>query len=521
MPGARFIIWPALLLVLLGAVRVSAQTDSGSVTLDSIIVTAPRDELEHRTGDVDQDLTPVSHTVIPREQFEGRVESLAEVIEQEVGVQVRRSGGLGSYSTVSLRGSSASQVLIFLDGILLNDSSSGVVNLGDISLSDVQALEIYRGSTPIQFGQASIGGAVNIVTRRAKEGLGGSISLGYGSYNTQQASLFFRHKPGKLDYLLSVEHMSGDNNYEILNDNGTEWNQEDDYWEERNNAGFSQQNVLAKMGYDFSEDWRVEILDQWFSKTQELPSWNNNPLTETSLDTARNVFSLALTADNLSRLNLNARLKFDHLWKEETYEDLQGHIGLGQQHSIYRTTANDLNFYLEWPTSFQVLSLLAEVREETFEPEDLLHNDVQPYESTRRSLSLGLQDHIIVWDERFVFTPGYRYLTVDDQITSGTDIFQVQTTGRTSQEDYHLPQFGAICRVTDWFRLRANWARYVRLPNFYELFGDYGFLLSNDDLKANPGPTGMWVFQSTISVRGRRSTGFPLISRGLPAMWRT
>jgi iron complex outermembrane receptor protein len=476
-----------LLWALPGAALVSAQSDSVAVTLDSIIVSAPRDELEHRTGDVDKDLTPVSHTVIRREKFEGRVESLAEVIEQEVGVQVRRSGGLGSYSTVSLRGSSASQVLIFLDGILLNDSSSGVVNLGNISLSDVQALEIYRGGTPIQFGQASIGGAVNIVTRRAKEGLGGSIGIGYGSFNTQQASLFFHHKPGRFDYLVSAEHLSGDNNYKILNDNGTNWNLDDDYWEERNNAGFDQQNVLAKVGYDFSENLRVEVLDQWFSKSQGLPSWNNNPLTETSLESTRNVFSLALTADHLSALNLNSRLKFDHLWKEETYEDLQGHIGLGQQHNIYRTAAHGLSWYLEWPTEYQVLSLLAEARQETFEPEDLLHAEAQPYDSTRKTLSLGLQDHVVLQDERLVLTPGFRYFMVDDEMSSGTDIFQVRTEGRTNEEAYSLPQFGATYRLADWFRIKGNCARYVRLPNFYELFGDYGFLLSNDDLKAESG----------------------------------
>ena len=309
MSGYRLIVGLVLLgAALLGGNQAWAQSDSETVTLDSIIVTAPRDELEHRTGDVDKDLTPVSHTVITRERFEGRVESLAEVIEQEVGVQVRRSGGLGSYSTVSLRGSSSSQVLIFLDGILLNDSSSGVVNLGNISLSDVQALEIYRGGTPIQFGQASIGGVVNIVTRRAKEGLDGSIGLGYGSFNTQQGSLFFRHKPGRFDYLVSVEHLSSDNSYEIKNDNATTWNLDDDYWEERNNAGFSQQNVLAKAGYDFSDQVRLEAMDQWFSKDQDLPSWNNSSLTDTSLGTKRNVFSLALTADRLTPLNLNSRL---------------------------------------------------------------------------------------------------------------------------------------------------------------------------------------------------------------------
>ncbi|NJL59678.1 MAG: TonB-dependent receptor [Desulfobacteraceae bacterium] len=181
-------------------------------TLDTIVVTAQK---PIQTGDVDQTQTPVFSSVIQRESYEGRMESLSEVVEKEAGVQVRQSGGLGSFSTMSLRGASADQVMIFMDGIPLNDASGGGVDLSNISLSDVEAIEIYRGATPLNFGRASLGGAMNIRTLRIPEKFQTGASLGYGSHNTQKLSAYLSHKPSEWDYLIAADYLSSDNDFDI------------------------------------------------------------------------------------------------------------------------------------------------------------------------------------------------------------------------------------------------------------------------------------------------------------------
>lgn len=119
-----------------------AQTDSKPVTLDAVVVTAEKSDSDFQTGDVDTEQTPAFFSVIKREQFEGKMENLSEIIEKEAGVQIRQSGGLGSFSTVSLRGSSSEQVVIYMDGVPLNEASGGGVNLANISLSDIASVEI-------------------------------------------------------------------------------------------------------------------------------------------------------------------------------------------------------------------------------------------------------------------------------------------------------------------------------------------------------------------------------------------
>ena len=476
----------SLLLLLLMSVCVFAETDRKAVTLETVVVTAKKPEEIFQTGDVDKEQTPAFFSVIEKEEFEGKIEDLSELLSKEAGIQTRQSGGMGSFSTVSLRGSSSDQVMVFLDGILLNGASGGGMDLGNISLSDIEAIEIYRGVTPINFGKASIGGVVNIRTLRSKEGFNGNVNIGYGSFNTRKLSGFINHKPGKWDYLISADLLSSDNDFEILNDNGTEWNKEDDFWEKRNNAQFDQKNILTKFGFDFKDDVRIDFLNQWFSKDQGLPSWNNSENTKTTFDTERNISTLKLTVNDVGPYHFNTSTRFDYSCKEEDYDDSEGHIGLGNQHSIYTTTGFGVNFFLEWLTEWNVFTIMVDAKHEEYDSEDLLgsHN---PNESSRDTFSIGLQDSFIFFEDRLIVTPAVRYTTLEDELKSGTSIWGTPLEGKSRDKDYINPQIGLKYHILDWLSLKTNLANYVREPSFFELFGDRGFFLGNNDLKAEEG----------------------------------
>lgn len=454
--------------------------------LDALVVTAEKADTEFRTGDVDMNQTSVHVSVIGREQFEGKTENLSEVIEKEAGVQVRQSGGLGSFSTVSLRGASSEQVMIFMDGILLNDASGGGADLSNISLSDVEAIEIYRGITPVNFGKASVGGAVNIRTRRSAQGMNANVSAGYGSFGMNKFSGFLNRKPGKWDCLISADYLSSDNDFPFINDNGTKWNKADDRTEDRNNARFDQKNILAKIGYDFSDDVRLDFSDQWFAKDQGLPGWNNSDQVNTSFDTIRNIAALNLIADNAGpyRLNMSARLNYSR--QEETYDDRGGHVGLGEQHSKYITGHYDAAFFLERLTEDNMLSFISELRHETYDPRDLLREQ-NPKESRRNAFSIGLQNSFILLEGRLILTPALRYTFTRDELEAGISIWGVSLDEKTRDEDNFSPQIGLKYCPANWLTIKANAAKYAREPSFFELFGDRGFFIGNMELESEKG----------------------------------
>ena len=103
-------------------------------------------------------------TTIDTSEATAKVQSVADVLSESVGVQVRRFGGLGAFSTVSIRGSTPNQVEVYLDNVLLNTANAGLVDLGSVPLDNVDHIEIYRGFAPLQLGAGSIGGAINLVT---------------------------------------------------------------------------------------------------------------------------------------------------------------------------------------------------------------------------------------------------------------------------------------------------------------------------------------------------------------------
>ena len=454
--------------------------------MDTVVVTASKITRKPQTGDVDLETSPISVSIIRREDFEAKTESVAEVVEKEVGVQVRQSGGLGSFSSVSLRGSSSEQVMVFMDGILLNDASGGGVDLSTIALSDVEAIEVFRGATPVNFGKQSIGGAVNIRTRRSQKGLAAKASVGYGSFNTRKIAAFVNYKPDKRDCLISADYLSSDNDFEFLNGNGTQWNTADDRWELRNNAQVRQYNILGKAGYDFSETLRLDVLNQLFDKRQGLPSWNNSPLARATLETTRNLSALRLTADDLTPLHLNSRTLVSYTWKQEEYDDRGGHIGLGDQHTTYTTRRLGVDIYGEWLTDSQAAILTIGGSTESYETED--HLDRQnPRDSRRGTVSAGVQDSLFVLNQNLIVTPAVRYTWIRDELKSGESIWGTSLESRTRSDDYLCPQIGARYRAFPWLGLKSNLARYVREPSFFELFGDRGFVIGNPDLEEEKG----------------------------------
>ncbi len=457
-----------------------------AMMLDAVVVTSTRVDDDFRTGDVDQETTTVMTTTIERAQFEGKIENIAEVIEKEVGVQVRQSGGLGSFSSVSLRGSSSDQVMVFMDGIPLNDASGGGVDLSTISLSDVAAIEIYRGATPINFGSSSIGGVVNIRTLRSQKGLNTSLSGGYGYFNTWKANGFINHKPGRFDYLVSADYLSSDNDFDILNDNGTEWNPDDDRWEKRNNAQVDQANVLAKAGYDLSENLRLDLMNQTFSKEQGLPSWNNSPSTQSTLDTFRNITTLRITADDLTAARINTGTQLAYSIKEEEYDDRGGHIGLAEQHTTYTTNRYNLDLFAQWTGAWQDLIGTINLLHEDYEAEDHLEKS-NPGDSQRDSLSFGLQDCFFFFNDSMIVTPAARYTWIEDELGADVSTWGTTLDEQSRSDTNFTPQIGVVYGPFTWLKFKSNLAKYVRQPSFYELFGDRGLFLGNPDLKEEKG----------------------------------
>ncbi len=177
---------------------------------------------------------------IRSEAWAGRNVEVSDILNEVAGIESRKQGGMGAFQSVSIRGIAARGILICLDGVPLENAGGGAINLSYIDLNQIEKIEIYKGYIPARFGGNGMGGAINFVSKKSVQ-TKGDFEIGYGNFNTQKISGFFSVPlTDSLRFNTSLSYRHSDNNFPFFNRNGTPYNTEDDRWEERKNADFSQ-----------------------------------------------------------------------------------------------------------------------------------------------------------------------------------------------------------------------------------------------------------------------------------------
>ena len=136
---------------------------------------------------------PFSVSVINATRLAGRGLTLDEALQRATGMQVRRSGGLGSASIFHVRGLEGNRVQIYVDGNAVNVSGSAF-SLDNIPMALVERVEIYKGVVPARFGGDGLGAAVNVVIREFPGGYD-DASYTFGSYGQHQVSTLLLRRP--------------------------------------------------------------------------------------------------------------------------------------------------------------------------------------------------------------------------------------------------------------------------------------------------------------------------------------
>ena len=150
----------------------------------TIVVTANR---------VEQDAKTVAQaiTVIDRQTIETRQNvAIADLLATTPGVTAVRNGGFGGVTSVFIRGASSDQTLVLVDGVRVNDASSpsGAYDFGNLQTTNVDRIEVLRGSNSVIWGSQAIGGVVNIVTTPPSDTLSFNARAEYGDFDTANLS---------------------------------------------------------------------------------------------------------------------------------------------------------------------------------------------------------------------------------------------------------------------------------------------------------------------------------------------
>ncbi|MFO1350910.1 MAG: TonB-dependent receptor [Gammaproteobacteria bacterium] len=167
--------------ILAASTTAAVQAQAPEQTLPETVVVADRIE------------TPLAQsgsavTVIDAAQLAAQnVQTVADALRGVPGVAVSRSGGLGSLTDVRIRGAESDHTLVLIDGVEANDPAFGSrFDFGHLLVTEIERIEILRGSQSALWGSDAIGGVINIITKRGKGPARAHASIEGGSFGSGQ-----------------------------------------------------------------------------------------------------------------------------------------------------------------------------------------------------------------------------------------------------------------------------------------------------------------------------------------------
>lgn len=165
-------IFKSVLLISAAIIPAAAQADEA----DTIIVSANR--TPQATSEVAQSVTVITlDDIVTRQSV-----AVTDLLRLVPGVTISSNGGLGTTTSVNIRGADSDQTVALIDGVKLNDPSTpgGGFNFGNLLTGNIERIEVVRGSQSVLWGSQAIGGVVNIVTRAPTEKLAVNTAAEYG-----------------------------------------------------------------------------------------------------------------------------------------------------------------------------------------------------------------------------------------------------------------------------------------------------------------------------------------------------
>ena len=434
--------------------------------------------------------------VLDTDEAKKQGSDLGEVLSRATGLSVRREGGLGSSTRLTLHGARDDQARVFLDGIPL-ELAGHAFGIANVPVNLVDRVEIYRGVVPIRFGADALGGAINLTSDQSIEGTHATASYQAGSFGTLRLSLGLRSldEPSGFFTRLAAFHDVADNDYAIDVEWPNELGRPEPLRVRRFHDGYRASGVNLEAGF-VNRPWARRLLVRTFFADQQKQLQNGLVLTmpygdvESRQTTAggnvryADVLAKVIAVDIVAGYT-RALIRF--VDPDRCQYDWAG--GCVQRianpdPTDYLTTQDTFfaRANLEWRVpSTQALRLSlapTTTRVQGDERAGLDSNDGDQRRLT--TLIGGLEHQLSLLDDRLetvAFAKGYvQAIRANEHVGDLT---------LTRDHERLLPGAGSSARyrLTPWLYAKASYEWATRLPNLNETFGNGMLTLANLELE--------------------------------------
>jgi outer membrane cobalamin receptor len=403
--------------------------------------------------------------VITEEEIKAaQVENLADILSTVAGLEINEYGDAAGIKSISIRGSSAEQVLIMLDGRPMNDPQTGQIDLGQIPASIIQKIEIYRGPASAIYGANALGGVINIITKKGEGESIGEVKANFGTYQTRDYELSYQGSNEDLNYFLFGEYLTTEGS--------------------RENSQMDEINFLGKVDIQLDQQTNLDFTLQYNSYQRGVPG--------------------SLTYPSLQAVQADQNINFNSSWQRKTedkdisvlvynnyhkliYDDPDEYGYTGSSiHKTNRTglsyTCTDYDFGLDGEGSGEqhVLTWGAEAILDRVDS-----NEIGEHEALNGAVFV--QE---VWQPE----------DIDDlKVTLGSRYDYNQIYGGQFN-----PRVGVSYRITDEVNFHASVSKAYRAPTFDDLYWpSTGYVSGNPDLV----PEVAWAYEMGLRYINKEGEG--------------
>ena len=182
---------------------VGAQNVRDTTTLAPVVITATRVPIR-------VDLLSSAVTVLTAERLrQGGYRTVADALRDTPAATFVETGSFGGQTSLFLRGGESDYVKVLLDGVTLNQPG-GAFDFADLSLENVERIEIVRGPGSVLYGSDAMTGVIQIVTREGHGAPRVSAVSRAGTFGALELSLGAQGAAGPLAYSAEVGRFTAD-----------------------------------------------------------------------------------------------------------------------------------------------------------------------------------------------------------------------------------------------------------------------------------------------------------------------
>lgn len=470
---------PFIFVILLFFVPVLKAHAEPVVEIDKIVITESRE-------------TPSEYAVEASETIfvkstRPQTSSVADVLSHTAGIHIQRFGGLEEATSISIRGSENNQVQIVLDDVPIDTASGEGVGLSQMPSTMLSKIEVFKNFTPSEFGGSAVGGVINLKSRDIEKGVHARFGFGFGSFATVDALAELTLGGVDHDWLFGLDFRRTEGDFTFLDNNGTPVNFADDQRVKRQNNEHQVFHPYLKWIYRFDPKTTLKWSQHLFRVDSGVPGLGSSQSASAGLSQTEWLSSLNLKRDGFfsDRVGMSNTLHW-HFIKSQ-FSDPNAEVGLGAAQDNDNTTfVFGDRFYLK----SKILENASvkkgiEYVHEWFLPKDYAAAIPVGSASNRVQLNFFVEPEVFLWDKKLRVAAQVQNLNAFYNINNNDASLGSPGTYFSNRTENQFAATGAIDvePIQNW-HIKSSVGRSVRLPKFYELFGDQGSVLGNAQLSS-------------------------------------